>query len=98
MNGAVNDLQLVGDRLYVGGIFKRVASHDPGGLVALNAMTGAHDDFLQIDLTENHNYTGRPGQARAGVGAKSIAVTPQGDAMAVVGNFRKAPQMIDIPA
>lgn len=90
MNGAVNDLQLVGDRLYVGGIFKRVASHDHGGLVALNAMTGAHDDFLQVDLTENHNYTGRPGQARAGVGAKSIAVTPQGDMMAVVGNFRKA--------
>src|SRR5690625_3169364 len=49
MNGAVNDLQLVGDRLYVGGIFKRVASHDHGGLVALNAMTGAHDDFLRSE-------------------------------------------------
>src|SRR5690625_703853 len=90
MNGAVNDLQLVGDRLYVGGYFKRVASNDHLGLVALDAVTGARLPFLQVDLTENHNYTGRPGQARAGVGAKSIAVTPQGDAMAVVGNFRKA--------
>lgn len=90
MNGAVNDLQLIGDRLYVGGYFKRVASNDHGGLVALDARTGEREAFLQIDLTENHNYTGLPGQSRAGVGAKSIAVTPQGDAMAVVGNFRKA--------
>ncbi|MDN5546761.1 MAG: malectin, partial [Rhodococcus sp. (in: high G+C Gram-positive bacteria)] len=90
MDGAVNDLQLVGNRLYVGGYFKRVASSDHAGLVVLNATTGARDPFMQIQLTENHNYTGLPGQARAGVGARMIAVTPQGDQMAVIGNFRKA--------
>lgn len=90
MNGAVNDLQLIGDRLYIGGYFKRVASNDHGGLVTLDARTGDRDAFLQVNLTENHNYTGLPGQARAGIGAKSLAVTPQGDMLAVVGNFRKA--------
>src|SRR5690625_6340559 len=70
--------------------FIRTESNDHGAHVALKARTGEREAFLQIDLTENHNYTGLPGQSRAGVGAKSIAVTPQGDAMAVVGNFRKA--------
>lgn len=90
MNGRVNDLTLVGDRLYVGGVFTMVGGQPHGGLVTLNATTGAREDFLSVNLTENHNYTGRPGQAQAPVGAWSIAVTPQGDQMAVIGNFRKA--------
>ncbi|WP_458040309.1 MULTISPECIES: PKD domain-containing protein [Bacteria] len=90
MNGAVNDLQLIENRLYVGGLFTSVGNQPHGGLVALNATTGARESFLSVNLTENQNYTGQPGQAQAGVGAKKIAVTPQGDQMAVIGNFRKA--------
>ncbi len=90
MNGAVNDVQRVGNRLYVGGVFTLVEGQPHNGLVALNATTGAREDFLSVALTENHNYTGEPGQARAPVGAKKIAVTPQGDQLAVIGNFRKA--------
>ncbi len=90
MNGAVNDLQRVGNRLYVGGLFTTVGGQPHGGLVSLNATTGARENFLAVKLTENHNYTGQPGQAQAAVGAKSFAVTPQGDQLAVIGNFRKA--------
>ncbi|WP_281966188.1 PKD domain-containing protein [Serinicoccus marinus] len=90
MNGAVNDLSLVGDRLYVAGVFTTVGGQPHQGLVTLNADTGARENFLQVALTENHNYTGQPGQARAPVGAKAIAVNPQGTQMAVVGNFRRA--------
>ncbi|RIK17203.1 MAG: hypothetical protein DCC50_02500, partial [Acidobacteria bacterium] len=90
MNGAVNDLARVGDRLYVAGVFSSVGGVAHGGLVALDANTGARQNFISVQLTENQNYTGLDGQARAPVGAKSIAVTPQGDQMAVIGNFRKA--------
>ncbi len=90
MNGAVNDVQLVGNRLFVGGVFTSVGGQPHNGLVSLNATTGARENFLSVSLTENQNYTGQPGQAQAPVGAKDIAVTPQGDQLAVIGNFRKA--------
>src|SRR5690625_3979071 len=90
MNGVVQDLQLVGDRLIVGGYFNSVGGREHRGLVSLDANTGARQDFLQVQLTENHNYTGQPGQARAGVGARSLSVTPDGTQLAVIGNFRKA--------
>ncbi|WP_313477351.1 PKD domain-containing protein [Microbacterium sp.] len=90
INGAVNDLQRVGSRLYVGGVFTVVGGQPFNGLVSLNALTGARESFLSVALTENQNYTGQPGQAQAPVGAKALAVAPQGDQMAVIGNFRKA--------
>lgn len=90
LNGAVNDLELVGNRLFVGGVFNRVGANPSGGLLSLDATTGSPDGFLGVALTENQNYTGQSGQAIAPVGAKSIAVRPQGDQMAVIGNFRKA--------
>lgn len=90
MNGAVNDMTRVGDRLYVGGAFSVVGGASHKGLVSLDANSGARQDFLSVQLTENHNYTGQPGQARAAVQAKAIAATPQGDQLAVIGNFRKA--------
>lgn len=90
MNGAVNDIQLVGNRLYVGGVFTTVGGQPYNGLVSLNATTGARESFLSVALTENQNYTGQSGQAQGPVGAKAISVTPQGDQLAVIGNFRKA--------
>lgn len=90
MNGAVNDIQRIGNRLYVAGVFTTVGGQPFNGLVSLNATTGAREDFISVALTENQNYTGQPGQAQGPVGAKSMVVTPQGDQMAVIGNFRKA--------
>ena len=90
MNGQVRDLALSGNRLYVAGLFTQVAGQSHGGLVALNATTGARLDFLQVELTENHNWTPGSSGARAGVGASQIAVDAAGTTLAAVGNFRKA--------
>lgn len=90
MNGAVQDLVRIGNRLYVGGVFTKVGGQPHGGLVTLNATTGARESFLAVSLTEHHNYTGAIGQAQAPVGAKAIAVNPTATQMSVVGNFRKA--------
>ncbi|WP_162802272.1 PKD domain-containing protein [Ornithinimicrobium murale] len=90
MNGQVRDLALSGDTLYVGGLFREVGGEEHGGLVALNAASGARLDFLSVQLTENHNWTEGSDGARAGVGAMSVAVDPAGTTLAVIGNFRKA--------
>lgn len=90
MNGVVQDLERLSDRLVVGGYFSHVGGVEHRGLVSLDANTGARQSFIGVQLTQNHNYTGQPGQAQAGVGARSLAITPDGTQMAVVGNFRNA--------
>ncbi len=90
INGQVRDLALSGDRLYAAGLFSQVGGQGRGGLVALNATTGARLDFLDVELTENHNWTPGSSGARAAVGASQIAVDPAGTTLAAVGNFRKA--------
>lgn len=90
MNGQVRDLALSGNRLYVAGLFTQIGGQSHGGLVALDAATGARLNFLDVELTENHNWTPGSGGARAGVGASQIAVDEAGTTLAAVGNFRKA--------
>lgn len=89
-NGQVRDLVLSGNTLYAAGLFSQVGGQGRGGLVALNASTGARLDFLDVELTENHNWTPGSSGARAGVGASAIAVDPAGTTLAAIGNFRKA--------
>ncbi|GAA1621906.1 malectin domain-containing carbohydrate-binding protein [Catellatospora bangladeshensis] len=89
-NGAVKDLALAGSRLLVGGIFTTAGNTVPrGGLASLSATTGAVDSYLTTTLTENHNYDGVSG-ASAGVGASRLALSPGGQQLVVVGNFKKA--------
>ncbi|MFK8023182.1 MAG: PKD domain-containing protein, partial [Ilumatobacter sp.] len=90
LNGAVNDLALVGDTLYVGGIFSTAAGQPYQGLLAVDAMTGDIDPTFNINLTENHSWTEGGNFARGGVGAREFDVDPSGSTLAVVGNFRKA--------
>ena len=90
MNGMVRDVVVAGARLYVGGAFTTAGGQPHGGLVALNATSGARQTFVNVALTENHNYTGQPGQSRGAVGAKAIAIDPDATTLAVVGNFQKA--------
>ena len=88
MNGVVNTVALVGDRLLVGGAFTR-GEGKHGGLVALDPLTGDRLDYVDIHLTENHNYDGVSG-AQAPVGATTIKVAPDGQTAVVIGNFKRA--------
>lgn len=84
--GGVSSLEMLpGNRLMVGGYFRKVAGLDSGQLITLNATTGARDSFLNLTFVGNHN-TGTG--AKAPVGPRETALTPDGRRLAVVGNFR----------
>ena len=87
-NGKITDLALVGDRLLVGGAFTASGGQSRGGLLSLNASTGALDNYLQVALTENHNWDGDG--ARAAIGVRAMSVNPENTQLAVIGNFKRA--------
>jgi hypothetical protein len=93
LNGATNDLALVGGRLIVGGQFTAVGGIAHGGLATLNATTGALDAYMGIDVALHHNYPDR-GTANAAVGVENVDVTPDGTRMIVIGNFRQADGLV----
>ena len=88
VNGAVQDLELLGNRLYVAGTFTTYNAVPHGGLAALDATTGAVDEFMGIDVTEHHNFNGSG--ANAPVGANKLSLSPDGSRLVAIGNFRKA--------
>jgi len=90
INGAVEDLALVNGTLYVGGRFTVVGGQQHRGIVALDAITGARDPKLAVQLTENQNWTVGSTGARGAIGAVAIDVDPTETTLAVLGNFRKA--------
>ncbi|MET8910237.1 malectin domain-containing carbohydrate-binding protein [Micromonospora sp. NPDC004551] len=94
-NGTVTDIALVDGRLLVGGIFSTVtATTTRNGLASLNPTTGAVTDYLTVALTENHNWTSTNGGAKAGVGVEKLAVSPDGKHLVVIGNFKKANDVV----
>ena len=87
--GEVKDVAKVGSRLIVVGQFPTVGGVDHSGIAALNATTGALDnDFMDIQLAGHHNNTGSGAQGP--IGPWNLDVTPSGDRMVIVGNFRTA--------
>ncbi|HEX6443849.1 MAG TPA: hypothetical protein VF053_02085 [Streptosporangiales bacterium] len=89
-NGSVGALRVVGSRLLIGGTFTSVGGVKHDHLASLSATTGDVDDYMGVDLTEHHNYTGADGEAEAPVGVDDMDVSPDGDTLVVVGNFKKA--------
>lgn len=89
MNGAPQDLVKAGNRLFVGGNFTAVGNTPHGGLATLNATTGALDPFMDVTVTEHHNYTGQANEAIAPVGVRALDVSPDGRWLVAVGNFKK---------
>ena len=88
-NGGIQTMDLLpGNRLFIGGFFTKIGGVTRGQLATLNATTGAFDPFLDITVSGNHNNTGTG--ARAPVGARESGVTPAGDRLVVIGNFRTA--------
>ena len=88
---AVNALRLVGSRLFVGGTFTTVGKVAHAGLATVNASTGAVDPYLSSNVSVNHNWTtSSPStDARAAVGVTDLDVTPAGDRLVAIGNFKK---------
>jgi PKD repeat protein len=90
-NGAITDLALSGGRLFVAGLFTTVGGVPHGGLATLDPVTGVLDEYLGVDVSENHNWP--LGGARAAVGVTRIDVSPDGTRLVAIGNFRLADGM-----
>jgi len=88
MNGAVTTIKEAGGRLLVGGYFTTVGGVAHGGLVALDPLTGTRLDYLEVHLTDNHNYDGTG--ARGAVGAEVLDISPDGTTAVLIGNFKRA--------
>ena len=95
-NGTVQTVELVGDRLFVGGTFTKLGAKLRGGLASLAADSGRLDDYLTSSVTENHNWTTSSpvGNAKAAVGVTRLDVTPDGTKMVAIGNFRKVDGLV----
>lgn len=86
-NGSIRTLELLpGNRLFVGGSFTKVGGARHGQLASLDATTGAPSPFLDLTVAGRHNTTGSG--AKGSVGARASGVTPDGDRLVVIGNFR----------
>jgi PKD repeat protein len=86
-NGGIETMDLLpGNRLFIGGFFNRIGGVAHGQLATLDATTGALDPFLDITVSGHHNNSGTGAQAP--VGPRESGVTPAGDRLVVVGNFR----------
>jgi hypothetical protein len=84
VNGIVTELAVQRGRLLLGGTFHTVGGAARSGLASLDAGTGALDDYLDVQLAGHHNF------GTGAVGTKAWAITPGGDTMIVIGNFRTA--------
>ncbi len=93
-NGAVNDLVVSGSRLFVGGVFTTVGGQGHGGLAALNATTGAVDPYMGVDVAVNHNWTTGSTGAKGAVGVSSLDVSPDGQRLVAIGNFKQADGLV----
>ena len=86
--GYVNDMVVRGGRLYVAGTFDVVGGKRHAGLVSLNPTSGALDAFMNVQLTGHHNDSGSG--AQGWVGPWDLDVSPDGEKMVVIGNFKAA--------
>ncbi len=87
VNGRISSLAVHGNRLYVGGNFTEVGGVAHAGLASLNFTTGALDPFVGNQVAQRHNDTGSG--ARGAVGVTELEVTPAGDRVVAIGNFKK---------
>lgn len=87
INGAVNSLSLVGNRVFVGGNFTTVGGAAHAGLASLNATTGAIDNYVSNQVSGRHNDSGSG--AQGAIGVRDLDVSPAGDRLVAVGNFKR---------
>jgi PKD repeat protein len=78
-NGKVNDLRLVGTRLWVAGQFTTIAGQTRTALATLSATTGVYDPYLGLTVDGVHNG--------GSTSVMKIDVTPDGSKLVGIGNF-----------
>src|SRR5262249_51986580 len=89
LSATATALAVANGHLLVGGNFITASGGvTRNGLVSLNPTTGAVDSYLTTSLTGHHNYNGSG--AQAAVGVQTMAVTPDGTQLWVIGNFKQA--------
>jgi PKD repeat protein len=81
INGTFWDMELVGDRLIVGGNFIRVGGNDRTAVASLNAQTGAFDPYVNLGVSGVHNS--------GTTNVRTLAVRPDGAELVIGGNFRE---------
>jgi hypothetical protein len=86
-NGEIRTMALNGTHLLLGGTFTNVDGAARNGLASVSTTTGAIDSYLTVSLTGHHNFGRLDGAAEGGVGAFSIAVSPDHSRAIVDGNF-----------
>lgn len=85
-SGGIHALELLpNNRLFIGGFFSTVGGNPWGQFATVNATTGALDPFMNLVAAGNHN-TGTG--AKAPIGPRESALTPSGDRLVVIGNYR----------
>ncbi|HEX4017557.1 MAG TPA: hypothetical protein VHX15_12555, partial [Frankiaceae bacterium] len=89
-NGEIRALAINGTHLLIGGTFTTVDGAARNGLASVNAATGALDSYLTVPLLGHHNFGRLDDAAEAGVGAVSIAISPDHSRAIVDGNFTTA--------
>jgi PKD repeat protein len=88
-NGGIETMEvLANNRLFIGGFFTKIGGVAHGQLATLNATTGALDPYMNITVAGHHNSSGSGAQAP--IGPRESDVTPGGDRLVVVGNFKTA--------
>lgn len=88
INNTVADIATSHGHLILGGTFTKIGTTTRGGLASLNPTTGALDSFLTAALAGHHNWTSGSTGAKALTGVERLDVSPDGNQLAVVGNFK----------
>ena len=88
-DGDILSLESSGSRLFAGGSFRTVGGLVRKGLVSMTLSTGAVDGYLTSSVEVNHNWTPTSGTAKAPVGVARLDVSPDGQKLVAIGNFKK---------
>lgn len=79
LNGFIWAMELVDDRLIIGGKFTKVAGNDRTALASLDAATGGYDPYLTMSVAGVHNG--------GTTGIRAMDARPDGGQLVVAGNF-----------
>ncbi|MDN5778301.1 MAG: hypothetical protein L0H96_15475 [Humibacillus sp.] len=88
-NGTVRALGLSGGKLFVGGTFSKVGNVAHAGLASLDPKSGKVTDFANQQFAENHSWGKVAGANKMPVGVVDLAISPDGQQLTAIGNFRR---------